>query len=142
MTVVWAIHSLSGVATLANAAYSTSELAHQLKSSGAKALFTCTPLLKVALAAAKIAGIPSKHIYLLHMPSHAAGIQSMPQEFKSVNELIAEGQMLPPLPKLVWEKGQGARQVALLSYSSGTSGAPVRGTRDFRAERIADFTMT
>lgn len=127
MTVVWAIHRLSGVATLANAAYSTSELAHQLKSSGAKALFTCMPLLEIALAAAKIAEIPSKHIYLLHVPSHAAGTRSMPLGFKSVNELIVQGEALPPLPKLVWEKGRGAKQVALLSYSSGTSGPPVRG---------------
>jgi acyl-CoA synthetase (AMP-forming)/AMP-acid ligase II len=133
MTVMWAIHRLSGIATPANAAYSISELSHQLRSSGAKVLFTCTPLLKVALDAAEQAGIPRRHVYLLQVPFH-----EMPDEFKSVNQLIAEGNSLPPLPKSVWGKGQGARQVALLSYSSGTSGPPV----STRNGTISDADMT
>jgi len=40
MTLAYAVHRLSGVATPANAAYSAPELEFQLKSSGAKALFT------------------------------------------------------------------------------------------------------
>jgi acyl-CoA synthetase (AMP-forming)/AMP-acid ligase II len=40
MTLAYAVHRLNGVATPANAAYSASELEFQLKSSGAKALFT------------------------------------------------------------------------------------------------------
>lgn len=40
MTLAYAVHRLNGIATPANAAYSASELEFQLKSSGAKALFT------------------------------------------------------------------------------------------------------
>jgi ribosome assembly protein SQT1 len=40
MTLAYAAHRLSGIATPANAAYSASELEFQLKSSGAKCLFT------------------------------------------------------------------------------------------------------
>jgi ribosome assembly protein SQT1 len=40
MTLAYAVHRLSGIATPANAAYSAPELEFQLKSSGAKALFT------------------------------------------------------------------------------------------------------
>jgi ribosome assembly protein SQT1 len=40
MTLAYAVHRLSGIATPANAAYSVPELEFQLKSSGAKALFT------------------------------------------------------------------------------------------------------
>jgi len=40
MTLAYAVHRLSGVASPANAAYNASELEFQLKSSGAKALFT------------------------------------------------------------------------------------------------------
>lgn len=40
MTLAYAIHRLSGIATPANAAYSASELEFQLKSSGATLLFT------------------------------------------------------------------------------------------------------
>jgi long-subunit acyl-CoA synthetase (AMP-forming) len=40
MTLAYATHRLSGTATPANAAYSAEELEFQLKSSGAKVLFT------------------------------------------------------------------------------------------------------
>jgi acyl-CoA synthetase (AMP-forming)/AMP-acid ligase II len=40
MTLAYATHRLSGVASPANAAYSAAELEFQLKNSGSKALFT------------------------------------------------------------------------------------------------------
>ena len=141
MTVAWAVHRLSGVASPANAAYSAEELVYQLKSSGAKCLFTvslshlkmiydqqlivkqCIPLLEIALQAAKQCGIPEKHIYILEMPKEFSGNKRVP--FKSVSQLIEEGKNLPKVEELKWEKGQGARQAAYLCYSSGTSGLPV-----------------
>lgn len=122
---IWAIRKLSGIATPAYAAYSVSELAHQLKSSGAKALFTFTPLLKIALAAAKQADIPNKHVYILQLPSQVIEPNSTPHSVKSVNQLISEGISLPIIPEQTWRKGQGEKQVALLPFSSGTSGPPV-----------------
>lgn len=44
MTLAYATHRLSGVASPANAAYSAPELEFQLKNSGAKALFTVSQL--------------------------------------------------------------------------------------------------
>jgi len=44
MTLAYAVHRLNGIATPANAAYSASELEFQLKSSGAKALFTVSDI--------------------------------------------------------------------------------------------------
>lgn len=128
MTVIWAVHTLSGIVTLANAVYSVSELTHQLKSSKARVLFTCVPLLGVALAAAKQAGIPEKHVYILSVPhesSKSVG-NSVSKRFKTLNQLIANGVELPVIERVPWATGRGARQVALLSYSSGTSGPPVR----------------
>ena len=46
MTLAYAVHRLNGIATPANAAYSASELEFQLKSSGAKALFTVSSVVK------------------------------------------------------------------------------------------------
>jgi ribosome assembly protein SQT1 len=40
MTLAYAVHRLSGIASPANAAYSAAELEFQLKDSGAKAVFT------------------------------------------------------------------------------------------------------
>lgn len=44
MTLAYAVHELGGVASPANAQYSAPELEFQLKSSGAKALFTVRSL--------------------------------------------------------------------------------------------------
>ncbi|KAI1864753.1 hypothetical protein JX265_008477 [Neoarthrinium moseri] len=115
----FAVHRLSGIATPANAMYSSSELEYQLKASGAKALITCAPLLDTALKAAKAVGIPEDKVFL-----NEGAWESQKLPFKTLNELIEEGQALPELEPLHWSKGQGARQVAYLCFSSGTSGLP------------------
>lgn len=115
-----AVHQISGIVTPASAAYSAPELEHQLRSAGVKALFTCIPLLETALTAAKAAGIPDDRVFLLPVPGFD---KKLP--FKTIDDLVEEGKGLPELPPLNWTKGQGARQVAYLCYSSGTSGLPV-----------------
>lgn len=115
-----AVHRLNGIVTPASAAYSAPELEHQLRSSNANALFTCVPLLETALTAAKAVGIPEDRIFLLPVP----GAEAKPP-FKTIDDLIAEGNDAPELKPLNWIKGQGERQVAYLCYSSGTSGLPV-----------------
>jgi acyl-CoA synthetase (AMP-forming)/AMP-acid ligase II len=119
--VLHSIHRLSGIATPANVAYSAAELEHQLKTSGAKALFTCAAVLKDALKAAKATGIPEDKVFILDIP----GFEN-PKGFKTVDDLVELGQRSPELEALRWSQGQGARQVAFLCYSSGTSGLPVR----------------
>ncbi|KAL2198596.1 hypothetical protein P885DRAFT_32273 [Corynascus similis CBS 632.67] len=119
LSVLHSVHRLSGIATPANVAYSASELEHQLRSSGAKALFTCVPVLETALQAAKAVGIPKDKIFLMDLPN-----QARKPGFKTVDDLVELGQSLPDLEPLRWVKGQGARQVAFLCYSSGTSGLP------------------
>ncbi|KIW17334.1 hypothetical protein PV08_04526 [Exophiala spinifera] len=120
MTLSWAIHRINGVSSPANAAYSADELRHQLTNSGAKALFTVMPLLETALEAAAKANIPKDKIYICEMPNDPP----VPKEFKTLGQLIKEGESLPELEPIKWTKGQGARQVAFLCYSSGTSGLP------------------
>ncbi|KFG79022.1 phenylacetyl-CoA ligase [Metarhizium anisopliae] len=114
-----AIHRLSGIVTPASAAYSHQELEHQLRSSGARALFTCVPLLENALKAADAAAIPRERVFLLAVPQVASD-----PRFETIDHLVEQGKSLPPLPPLQWVTGQGARQTAFLSYSSGTSGLP------------------
>jgi acyl-coenzyme A synthetase/AMP-(fatty) acid ligase len=118
--VLHAVHRLSGIVSPANVAYSAQDLEHQLKSSGAKALFTCVAVLETALKAAEGAGIPQDKIFILDLPN-----QSEKPSFRNVEYLIALGRSVPDLEPLKWCKGQGARQVAFLCYSSGTSGLPV-----------------
>lgn len=117
-----AVHRLSGIASPANASYSASELEYQLKSSGAKALFTCIPLLQTSLIAAKNVGIPRNKIFILDLPKELSGNGT--HLFRTSSDLVVEGIRLPPIERLIWEEGQGARQTAFLCYSSGTSGLP------------------
>lgn len=111
----------------ANAAYSAAELKHQILDSGAKALFTCVPLLPVALEGASLAGLPRNRVYLMDVPDAILGGAKVPTEFKTVNQLAEAGKSLPSLEPLKWGPGEGARRTAFLCYSSGTSGLPVRG---------------
>ena len=92
-----------------------------MRSSGSKALFTCVPLLDVALTAAKAVGIPDDAIFLLPVP----GAEKHKSPYTTVDDLVAEGEKLPAVEPLKWIKGQAARQAAYLCYSSGTSGLPV-----------------
>ena len=116
------MHRLSGIVTPASAAYSASELEHQLRTSTAKALFTCVPLLDAALQAADAVSLPRDKVFLLPVPGDTPDKR---KGFVTVDDLADEGKSLPPLKPLVWVKGQGKRQTAYLSYSSGTSGLPV-----------------
>ncbi|KAI0012056.1 acetyl-CoA synthetase-like protein [Xylariaceae sp. FL0662B] len=115
----FAVHRLSGIVTTANAMFSADELENQLKSSGAKVLFTCIPLLETALKATRACNIPDDRVFIVDIPG-----QTKKVPFKTLDDLIAEGRQLPEIEPLVWSKGQGARQVAYLCYSSGTSGLP------------------
>ncbi|KAH7154493.1 hypothetical protein DER46DRAFT_613200 [Fusarium sp. MPI-SDFR-AT-0072] len=113
------IHRLNGIASLSSAALSTSELEHQLRASRAKAVFTCVPLLDTALKATEAVGISRQNVFLLPAPGDTSR-----HGFKTIDDLIQDGEKLPALPSLRWTKGQGARQTAYLLYSSGTSGLP------------------
>lgn len=123
LTLAWATHRLGGVQTPANAAYNQQELEHQLRDSGAKCLFTSLGLLETSKAACKTVGIPENRIYLLEVPaSTTPGLSG--KGFKTADDLIREGSTCPRLEELKWSKGEGARRVAFLCYSSGTSGLP------------------
>ncbi|CZR44113.1 putative phenylacetyl-CoA ligase [Fusarium proliferatum ET1] len=113
------IHRLNGIASLSSAALSASELEHQLRASRAKAIFTCAPLLDIALKAIDAVGITRENVFLLPVPNATSR-----HGFRTIDDLIKEGEKLPELSPLQWKKGQGARQTAYLLYSSGTSGLP------------------
>ncbi|KAJ5182630.1 Acyl-CoA ligase inpC [Penicillium capsulatum] len=120
----WAVHRLGGVVSPANASYSAPELKHQILDSKAKALFTCVPLLPIALEAASLAGLPKSKIYLIDVPQEILGNVKPPAEYKTVAHLADVGKTLPALEPLKWGPGEATRRTAFLCYSSGTSGLP------------------
>ena len=109
---------------------------YQLRSSKAKALFTCLPLLQTALEAATQVGLSNEHVYLLDLPAGWGGSKGQKSKLKTVQELIVEGESLAGLTDLKWVEGQGAREVAFLCYSSGTSGLPVNVDSNIRGTEL------
>jgi acyl-CoA synthetase (AMP-forming)/AMP-acid ligase II len=95
-------------ATTVNALYTGEEMATQLKDSRARLIFTVSPLLDHAKEAAAIAGLPDEKIIVL---DGAEG-------FSSLRDLMGEGHGAPEV------SFDPAEQVAVLPYSSGTTGRP------------------
>lgn len=125
LTMAWAVHRLGGIASCVNAAYSAHELEYQLKDSGAKAIFTCLPLMQTTMVVAKKLGIPKEKVYILDLPpAMTAGMKN--PGLKTLDCLVREGAKLPKMQASdrSWSEGEGKRRCAFLCYSSGTSGLP------------------
>ena len=96
------------VVTTINSLYTAEEIANQLKDAGATWLVTVTPLLAGAEIAAKEVGIDADHLIVLD------GAEGHP----SLRDLIME-QKTPPTVSF-----DPATHLAVLPYSSGTTGRP------------------
>ncbi|TBN56837.1 4-coumarate--CoA ligase family protein [Glaciihabitans arcticus] len=95
-------------ATTVNALYTADDVASQLRDSGAKLLFTVSPLLPQAFEAASAVGLGSDDIVVL---DGAEGYQSL-------RDLLGAGN---PDPNVTFD---AAETVAVLPYSSGTTARP------------------
>ena len=112
--VTWGTHFAGGIVSPANPAYTAEELAFQLKDSGAKALVTQVPHLKIALEAVKKAGIPEDRICLMgeERDPHARF-----KHFTSVRNISGTARYRRA-------KIDPDKDLAFLVYSSGTTGHP------------------
>ncbi|MFE7419011.1 AMP-binding protein [Rhodococcus sp. NPDC057529] len=97
-----------GVATTVNALYTAEDIAKQLTDSHAKFLFTVSGLLPQATDAAARVGIPTGNVIVLD------GADGHP----SLTDLLTEGHQAPDV------SFDPATQLAVLPYSSGTTGRP------------------
>ena len=112
--VIWGVHWAGGVVSPANPGYTVQELAFQLKDSGAKALVTQRPFLKVAREAAMQAGIPEDRIVLIGDEKD----ESMRfKHFLSVRNIAGTNRYRRT-------KVDPKNDLAFLVYSSGTTGHP------------------
>ncbi|PYH99613.1 acetyl-CoA synthetase-like protein [Aspergillus ellipticus CBS 707.79] len=112
--VMWGTHWAGGVVSPSNPAYTTEELAFQLKNSGAKALITQVPQLPVAAAAAKEAGIPEDRIILI---GDERDPQARIKHFTSIRNISGATRFRKT-------KINPSRDLSFLVYSSGTTGVP------------------
>ena len=99
---------LGAIVTTINSLYTAEEIANQLKDAGATWLITVSPLLAGAEVAAAEAGIDADHLIVLDgAPGHP-----------SLKDLLME-QATPPEVSF-----DPATHIAVLPYSSGTTGRP------------------
>jgi acyl-CoA synthetase (AMP-forming)/AMP-acid ligase II len=97
-----------GIVTTINSLYTPDEIASQLRDAGATWLITVSPLLEGAAVAAKSVGLADDHLVVLD------GAEGHP----SMRDLLTQG--APALDVHI----DPATQVAVLPYSSGTTGRP------------------
>ncbi|WP_067354354.1 AMP-binding protein [Microbacterium hydrocarbonoxydans] len=107
-TVFHGILRAGATATTVNSLYTAEEIANQLTDAGATWLVTVTPLLAGAQAAAERLGIDADHLIVL---DGAEGHPSLPS-------MLAEGHAAPTV------MFDPATHLAVLPYSSGTTGRP------------------
>lgn len=115
-TALWAALRLGAVPSCANPIYTASELVHQLKLSQSRYILTHPAFIKSAMEAASQVGIPNSNIFLVEKG------QNLP--FANIPDLIKLGETSPEIEPLKLAPGESKRKVALLNFSSGTSGLP------------------
>ncbi|MCS5499112.1 AMP-binding protein [Cnuibacter physcomitrellae] len=111
-------------ATTVNALYTTAEVARQLEDSGATMLVTVGPLLSQSGPAAEEAGIPADRVIVLD------GADGHP----SLADLLAERAAAPSV------RIDPATHVAVMPYSSGTTGFP-KGVRLSHRNLVANVVQ-
>lgn len=103
----------------ANPAYTADELQYQLDLTKAKVIFAHTGSIANAEQAARDCHIPPSHI--AHMDSPAGHNTPYP----TIEHLVSEGLKKHPLfEERRLKPGEGKTKVALMSFSSGTTGRP------------------
>ncbi|CAN5561856.1 4-coumarate--CoA ligase family protein [soil metagenome] len=117
-TVFHGILRSGATATTVNALYTPEEITTQLRDSGAKMIFTVTPLLPQAEAGAKTAGVSD----IVVIDQDLAG-------------MLQEGK---PAPEVSFDP---ATHVAVMPYSSGTTGIP-KGVQLSHTNLVANVVQT
>ncbi|EJF61698.1 amp dependent CoA ligase [Dichomitus squalens] len=114
-TVIWATHRVGGIVTGANPAYTAEELVYQIQTAKATVLFVHPDALPVGLEAARATGIRDDRIVVF---------DAVPGDnHLTVTDLVKEGLLQPKRyvePRL--KPGEGRTKIALLCFSSGTTG--------------------
>ncbi|KZP31139.1 phenylacetyl-CoA ligase [Athelia psychrophila] len=113
---LWAVHRLGGVVTPSNPAYTVDELVYQLELTKAKLVITTAAVVETASAAARKVGLtPDRIILLTPEASQHCTVDTLVREGLSQKQQFRERTLTA---------GEGKTKLALLSFSSGTTGKP------------------
>ncbi|KAI0915338.1 hypothetical protein AcV5_003838 [Taiwanofungus camphoratus] len=116
---VWAAHRLGAIVALMSPMLTVEELAYQLQMTKPRLIIADRDNLSVALRAAHSIGLSNDRIVL-------SNIQNSKAKFpcKSLNEVIESGYACAAITEFRLSDGQGKEKIALLCFSSGTTGMP------------------
>ncbi|KAI0412433.1 acetyl-CoA synthetase-like protein [Xylaria grammica] len=110
---------VGGVVSGASPAYNVEEMTYALRTANAKFIATHQASIDIAAEAARNAGIPQKHIFLL---------EGQVEGYTTIKDLIERGRRYgdtDPVPYTKIPQGKKNGDIcALLSFSSGTTGLP------------------
>ncbi|KAL5334144.1 hypothetical protein BJX70DRAFT_30290 [Aspergillus crustosus] len=120
--VCWAVHRLNGICLPIHPFSIVPEIVAHLKRANCTRIFTCQTLVANTLEAAKELSLPHDSIYTMALPAGYLQNAEPIDQFTSVEELLADGSTLEPVPQLKWETGRAKTQVAYYCATSGTSG--------------------
>ncbi|KAJ7695976.1 phenylacetyl-CoA ligase [Mycena rosella] len=115
---LWAVHRVGGIVSPANPDFSRKELEFQLKATKATLLIIHPDALDVSVAAARETGLPMDRILVFDVPNAKAS------NFITVDGLIKRGLRMKAFSDRRLRPGEGRTKLALLSFSSGTTGTP------------------
>ncbi|KAL4915860.1 hypothetical protein BDW62DRAFT_203312 [Aspergillus aurantiobrunneus] len=118
----WAVHRLNGICLALHPFSIVPEVVAHITTAKCKIIFTCQSLVANSLEAARKLAIPQDRIYTMGLPEGYLQNPEPIDQFKSVDQFIAEGATMDKLPALQWEKGRAKTQVAYYCATSGTSG--------------------
>lgn len=110
--VYWGCHWAGGTVSPANPTYTSDELGHQIKASGAKVIVVHESLLATALPAVEQVGFPISKVWVI-------GAKSTTADLRHVETMLADKNTGGLRPKI-----DAAVDTAYLVYSSGTTGSP------------------
>ncbi|GJN88500.1 hypothetical protein Rhopal_001466-T1 [Rhodotorula paludigena] len=130
---LWAAFRQGAVASCANPAYQPAELAHQLKTVDAhhpvKIVLVHPDSVETAVKACEEVDFSTEMIVLLRPPGKAVdrdlvNTKSLSSGFPTLDDIIAASRDKPLPPKVSIRAEEAKTKLALLSFSSGTTGPP------------------
>ncbi|KAH9833458.1 phenylacetyl-CoA ligase [Rhodofomes roseus] len=120
---IWGAHRLGAIAAMTSPALTVPELIYQLEIARPRLLLAHIDNLANALEAADKIGLPHDHVIVFD--AHKAEARGrLPDGVRSVEEVIQSGVGIPKYPECRLKKGEAKTKIAVLCYSSGTTGKP------------------
>ncbi|GAA6026983.1 hypothetical protein JCM8097_006015 [Rhodosporidiobolus ruineniae] len=126
---LWATARLGGVSSCANPAYTASELAHQIRTAHAahpvKLILVHPNSIETAVKACEESGVSSEVILLMRStPEQLSNVEPLADGFSSIDAVISSTADEPVPPEVLIKPEEARTKLALLSFSSGTTGLP------------------